>query len=461
MFRRFHPKACGASANAPTGKRRVAVRKYVCGLLATSLVTPGLAAAAPDPLFSEQWALSDPNAIGASEAKTQSSGAGVLVAVLDSGLEIEHPDLVAAVWTNPREVAGNGRDDDANGIVDDVHGANMLDLSGNIADDNGHGTHVAGIIAAGENNGIGGAGIAPGTTILPVKVLDSTMSGDTDALARAIRYAVDQGAKILNASVNGDTPTAAVAAAVRYAGEHGAVLVASAGNNGRDIDLLPSFPASLSDPAVLSVAAVDSGGQRWAQSNSGALSVDVAAPGVRIVSTAWHSSFQSRSGTSASAPFVAGAMALLSAARPDLPASALRDVIIASARRTNVFGSQLAGGLLDVGAAMHSVRPGASWQSSHAADTASPNAVPTLRLRTPSKARAGSRVTLRWSARRAEHVSRWRVSLDGRVLKSVTARTAKISRRIAGRGRHKWRVVGFDAGGAKVVAALRTFRVTR
>ena len=124
------------------------------------------------------------------------------------------PISSGAIWTNPGEVAGNGRDDDHNGFVDDVHGANMFDFSANVDDDNGHGTHVAGIVAARQGNGIGGSGIAPEATILPVKVLDAEMSGNTDTLARGIRYAVDRGAKILNVSINTDAPTDAVTDAV-------------------------------------------------------------------------------------------------------------------------------------------------------------------------------------------------------------------------------------------------------
>ena len=202
-------------------------------ILCIALAAPSVAAAAPDPLLAQQWALAAP-AIGAGEAWTQSSGAGVLVAVLDTGVQLDHPDLAGAVWTNPGEVAGNGRDDDSNGIVDDVRGANMLDLSANVADDNGHGTHVAGIVAARQANGIGGSGLAHGARILPVKVLDATLAGNTDALARGIRYAVDEGARILNVSVNTDTSTYPVKDAVRYAGQQGAIIVASAGNNGRN-----------------------------------------------------------------------------------------------------------------------------------------------------------------------------------------------------------------------------------
>src|SRR3982751_10863 len=175
--------------------------KSLCVGVGIGLAVPAASAAVPnDPMLAQQWALSDPAAIGAPEAWTQTKGKDVVVAVLDTGVQLDHPDLAGAIWTNPGEVAGNGRDDDSNGFVDDVHGANMFDSSANIDDDNGHGTHVAGIIAARQNNGIGVSGIAPEATIMPVKVLDAGMAGTTETLARGIRYAVDKGAKILNVS---------------------------------------------------------------------------------------------------------------------------------------------------------------------------------------------------------------------------------------------------------------------
>ena len=214
------------------------------------------AQAASDPMLDQQWGLTE-IATGAPEAWTQSHGDGVLVAVLDSGVQLNHPDLASRLWRNPAETPGNGIDDDRNGYVDDIHGANIKALNGNVEDDNGHGTHVAGIVAAQAGNGTGGSGIAPGAQIMAIKVLDANRSGDSSQLAKGIRYAIDRGAKILNISINGDGTSPDLDAALAYAGQKGATVVASAGNNSRDLDLTPSYPASSAEPAVLTVTAIE------------------------------------------------------------------------------------------------------------------------------------------------------------------------------------------------------------
>ena len=438
-------------------RRLTRLGRQICLGLAIACAVPAAASAANDPLISSQWALANPAAIGAEEAWTQSDGSGAIVAILDTGVQLSHPDLQGNIWTNPGEVAGNGRDDDGNGIVDDVHGANMFHSSADVNDDHGHGTHVAGIVAARQGNGEGGSGLAPGAKIMPVKVLNADMAGTTDTLAAGIRYAVDHGAKILNVSVNTDTQTPTVRTAVAYAGEHGAIIVASAGNNGRNIDLVPSYPASLPDPAIFAVAAQSDNGLLWNLSNTGATAVDLAAPGQRIVSTAIGSGYQSRTGTSAAAPFVSASLALLSAARPDAPVAALRDAIIATTQRSNLLATLLgSGGRLDIGAAMHRVL-GSAWRAG--APTAAAKA--RLRLIARAKVRTGTRVSLRWRVSGADSVARWRVSLNGRVVANVAAGKSSVSRRISRAGRNKWRVVGFDAAGAKVVSGLRSFRAVR
>jgi len=424
------------------------------------------AAAAPaqaaDPMFAEQWALTTPAATGALEAWTQSRGGGVVVAILDSGVQLDHPDLAGNLWTNPAEVAGNGVDDDRNGHVDDVHGANMISPGQSATDDEGHGTHVAGIVAASSGNGVGGSGIAPGAKIMSVKVLDANRVGNSSLLARGIRYAIDQGARILNVSLNGDGTSVDLDEALRYAGDHGATVVASAGNNSRDLDSQPSYPASSPLPSVLSVTATDRSGGLLAVANRGLRSVDIAAPGATILSTARGSGYELRQGTSMAAPFVAGSLALLAAARPDLPQSELRDALLASAPRGAALAGMLSSGSLDVGAAMHRLLPGTAWRDAPAATrAATTGAAASVRVLAKARMRSG-RATVRWRASGDQRVSHWRVTLDGRrVGKVANGKRSLLRKRVSRTGKHRWKVVGLDAAGTKVVSAARSFRVVR
>jgi len=418
------------------------------------------ALAAPDPLLADQWALAQPTAIGAQEAWTQTRGAGSIVAILDSGVQLDHPDLQGALWTNPGETV-NGKDDDANGFVDDINGANMFSNDGNVSDDEGHGTHVAGIIAARAGNDIGGAGIAPNARIMAVKVLDANRSGNSSLLARGIRYAVDQGARILNASINGDQTSSDLTAALAYATSKGATVVASAGNNSRNLDLVPSYPASSAEPSVLSVTATGVGGNLLDFANRGLNSVDLAAPGEQILSTARGSGYEDRSGTSMSAPFVAGALALLQSARPDLSQSVLRGALLSTGQKTGLLQGLLGGGgggELNVGSAMHAILPGALWKA-----TAAPQvAAPALTLKTGGRTRAGRRATLRWSAAGAAAVTSWRIALDGRRVATRTIDDSTTLRRKVGRaGTHRWKVTGYDDAGRRLVTGTRSFKVLR
>ena len=431
--------------------------------LLTALALSAAAApaqAASDPLLPEQWALNTPAATGAPEAWTQSRGDGVLVAILDSGVQFDHPDLASKLWSNPGEVAGNGVDDDRNGHVDDVHGANIISPGASASDDEGHGTHVAGIVAAQAGNGAGGSGIAPGARIMSVKVLDANRVGNSSLLARGVRYAVDEGARILNISLNGDATSPDLDDALRYADDKGATVVTSAGNNSRDLDLRPSYPASSPLPGVLSVTATERSGGLLPVANRGLNAVDIAAPGGSILSTALGSRYELRAGTSMAAPFVAGSLALLAAARPDLPQSALRDALLASAPRSGLLAGMLRSGGLNVGAAMHRVLPGALWRNAPAAGSATAAATESVKVLSKARVRSGRASTVRWRGSGGGRVATWRVLLDGRRVGTVTKGSRSLLRkRVSRTGRHRWKVVGLDATGAKLVSAARTFRV--
>jgi len=419
------------------------------------------AQAATDPLLDEQWGLTNV-ATGAPEAWTQSRGDGVLVAVLDSGVQLSHPDLAKSLWRNDGETPANGIDDDRNGYVDDVHGANIKALNGNVEDDNGHGTHVAGILAAQAGNGVGGSGIAPGARIMSVKVLDANRAGDSSQLAKGIRYAIGEGAKILNVSINGNGTSPDLDDALNYASQQGATVVASAGNQARDIDLVPSYPASSTEPSVLTVTAIETTGSLLSIANRGLRSVDLAAPGGSILSTAMGSGYELREGTSMAAPFVAGSLALLAAARPDLPQSELRSAIVQSAPRPKLLVGLLGSGALNAGAALHSVLPGDMWRAP-ASDTGLGAGADAIRLEVSAKkrVRAGRVAAVKWTATGAVRVVSWRVSLNGKRIKTLPGTRSQLRKRVSRPGTHRWKVVGLDAEGQRVVSAARQFKVLR
>ena len=272
-----------------------------------------------------EWGL---NAVGAPEAWAAGyTGEGITVAVVDTGVDLDHPDLSANLFVNSGEIAGNGIDDDGNGFVDDVHG---YDFAGRDADPNdvhGHGTHVAGTIAA-DDNGFGATGVAPDAKILPIKVLGDNGSGSSLDVAAGIRYAADMGAHVINLSLGGGY-SSAIESAISYAQSIGSFVVAAAGNEYASV---PGFPAQFSNSYsnVISVGAYDSQGNSAAFSNgvgsSGAIQVD--APGVGVFSTYVGGRYASMSGTSMAAPHVAGIAALTLSADPTLTSSALRELLV-------------------------------------------------------------------------------------------------------------------------------------
>ncbi len=274
------------------------------------------------------------NAVNAPEAwQAGYTGEGVVVAVIDTGVNISHTDLDDNIWVNTGEIAGDGIDNDGNGYVDDIHGWNFVGNNANVSDDNGHGTHVAGTIGA-ERNGFGATGVAPDSTILPIKVLNQQGSGLVNSIARGIRYAVDNGADIVNLSLGGGF-SSVIASAISYAASNDVLVVAAAGNEGAST---PTNPASLSSryDNLLSVGAFGSNGRIAGFSNgvgnSGAVQVD--APGVNVYSTAANGGFAFLSGTSMATPHAAGIAALTLSANSNLTASSLRNIIVQSSDRS-------------------------------------------------------------------------------------------------------------------------------
>lgn len=287
----------------------------------------------PDLRGANNWHL---NAVNAPEVWAQGyTGEGVLVAVVDTGVDLDHPDLASNIYVNAGEIAGNGIDDDGNGFVDDVSGWDFTTNTNDANDINGHGTHVAGIIAA-DSNGFGATGVAYDATILPVQVLGDNGSGSNRSVADGIRYAVDAGADIVNLSLGGGF-SSLIRSAIRYAELNDVLVVAASGN---ESSATPGYPARFSNEFsnTLSVGAFDINEQLAGFSNrvgnSGAVQVD--APGVSVYSTYPDGRYARLSGTSMAAPNASGVAALALSANPDLSAAQLRALVVDGATESIV-----------------------------------------------------------------------------------------------------------------------------
>ncbi|MGE0725573.1 MAG: S8 family serine peptidase, partial [Alphaproteobacteria bacterium] len=290
--------------------------------------------------------------IDAPQAWDTRTDAPLVVAVIDTGVDYTHPDLDANVWTNPGEVAGNGVDDDGNGYVDDVHGWDFVNNDANPIDDHGHGTHVAGTIGAEGDNGIGIAGIAWSVEIMALKFLNASGSGFTSGAIAALNYAVANGAKISNNSWGGGDYSQALKDAIDAAGAADHLFVAAAGNNGRDIDALPAYPAAYDAANVISVAATDDEDKLASFSNYGAVNADLAAPGVSILST-YRGGYGFMNGTSMATPHVTGAAALVWAENPSLTAVEVKQILLDTVDPLAALAGKVAtGGRLNLDAAL-------------------------------------------------------------------------------------------------------------
>ena len=297
-----------------------------------------------DPRFPQQWGLSNPAGNGVdinapdAWAITTGGNPGTVVAVLDSGIDASHPDLAGQLWTDP---AGG------------LHGWNFIRNNANIGDTEGHGTHVAGIIAAAGDNGVGVAGVDWGARLMILKTIDSSGFGSTDAAVAAIHYAVDHGARVINASWDGAQYDPALADAVNYASSHNVVVVVAAGNESANDDAVPDYPASFRAPNEIAVAAVDEAGNLASFSNYGPRTVAIAAPGSDILSTYLHDGYAVLSGTSMSAPFVTGVVALVASEHPGDTAVQLVRAVLATARPLPSLAGRVAtGGIVDAAAAL-------------------------------------------------------------------------------------------------------------
>lgn len=293
-------------------ERQPGVQYVELNYRANALETPN------DERWPQQWALTK---INAPQAWDITHCQGVVIAMLDTGVYLQHPDLLNVLWTNPGEIPDNGRDDDGNGKVDDVHGWHFYQNCTTgvclpyenpiIQDENGHGTHITGIAVAETNNATGIAGVSWGARAMTVRVLDEYGDGYYYDIALGIVYAADNGAQVINLSLGGEAPSQVLQDAVNYAYSKGALVVAAAGNNGGAV----FYPAACDN--AIAVAATDANDQRLSFSNQGP-EVDIAAPGDNIIST-WPPPYlyYYKRGTSMATPHVSAAAALLWSWRPD------------------------------------------------------------------------------------------------------------------------------------------------
>ncbi|MFN2546787.1 MAG: S8 family serine peptidase [Myxococcales bacterium] len=280
-----------------------------------------------DPRYKDLWGLAAIDAPGA-WARTTGERA-VAVAVVDDGVALDHPDLKANIWVNEQELGGNGQDDDLDGYVDDVNGWNFVDDGADPSPaasgaERWHGSHVSGTIGATGDNRVGVVGVNWKVSLMALRAI-GPQGGRSDELAKAIDFAADHGARIVNASWGGGGASQVLSKAIERAGKKGVLFVAAAGN---DAKAKPDFPANLKLDNVLSVGATTPEGLLASFSDKGAL---VAAPGVGILSTTAPGQYERYDGTSMASPHVAGVAALLWAAHPNASLADVRKAILSSA----------------------------------------------------------------------------------------------------------------------------------
>jgi subtilisin family serine protease len=286
----------------------------------------------------------------------------VVIGVIDSGVDINHPDLAANIWVNPGETPNNGIDDDGNGFIDDVNGWDFYDDDNTPNDGNGHGTHVAGTIGAVGNNSLGITGVNWEVSILPLRFLGDDGSGWTSDAVAAVNYATmlkrDFGINVVatNNSWGGGGYSRTLDRAIESANDQGIMFVAAAGNEGNNNDTNPRYPTNYDAPNVISVAALNRNDNLAGFSNYGATTVDVGAPGVSIYSTLPGNSYGSFSGTSMAAPHVAGVVGLLNAAKPGISVTEVSNAILSTVDTLqSLDGKTVSGGRVNAAAALTSI----------------------------------------------------------------------------------------------------------
>ncbi len=326
-----------------------------------------------DPRFGELWGLSntgrnepggargvlgaDINALKSWEITKGSKD--VTVAVIDTGVDYNHPDLKDQMWINDLELNGkDGIDDDGNGYVDDIYGYDFANNDGNPIDGHGHGTHCAGTIGAAHDNGIGVSGVMGKVKIMAIKFLSDSGGGSTEGAIRAIDYAIKMNVDIMSNSWGGGGRSQALEDVIKRASDAGIIFTAAAGNSSANNDLRPYYPASYKVDNVISVAALTSQNTLASFSSYGRETVHVAAPGHRVLSTVKNAGYKVSSGTSMSTPHVTGALGLLIAKEGRLPVAEVRERVVATSEPVAALrGKIVNGGRLDAFNLLNDERP--------------------------------------------------------------------------------------------------------
>lgn len=371
---------------------RKILRRYNCGC--NSIVQ---AAATPnDAQFNLLWGMNQSNDVDMNMPEAWNIATGsrnVVVAVIDTGVDYTHPDLVDNIWTNPNEIAGNNIDDDGNGVVDDVHGFNAITNSGNPMDDNGHGTHCSGTIGGTGNNSIGVAGVNWKVQIMGVKFLTGSGSGSLYDAVKGVDYVTtmkDRGVNIVLSSNSwgGGGYNALLYNAIARAKNSGLLFVAAAGNSGQNNDVYYNYPASYDLDNIVSVAALDSNGAMAYYSCYGAQTVDIGAPGSYISSTYPGNQYQYLSGTSMATPHVSGALALIKSYSPNLGWQELKNLLLNTGKPiASLSGKTVTGKMPNVYAALMAAPPPGPTPTPTRTPTPQPTSTPTA---TPTPTRTAT-----------------------------------------------------------------------
>lgn len=325
-----------------------------------------------DPMYGQLWGMKN---IGQKDSDGQVGVAGIdidaesaweittgnrktLIAIIDTGVDYNHPDIKDNVWTNVAEANGQaGVDDDANGVIDDIHGYNAITNSGDPMDDHGHGTHCAGTIGGHGNDGVGVVGVNWEANIMGVKFLDKDGSGTLEDAVKAIAYANKMGAKVMSNSWGGGGFSQALMDVIKETDASGSLFVAAAGNDYSNNDANPAYPASYQVPNVISVAAVDNKGMKAGFSNYGKSTVHLGAPGVNILSSTG-GAYDSWSGTSMATPHVSGVAALVWGNEEMLTAHEIKARLITTARPVaGLRGKTISGAMLNAFNAVSNTTP--------------------------------------------------------------------------------------------------------